>query len=78
MAKERCTYCGRKFPEGQGIKLTLCGEELAFHSNKCLARFLKLLVERVEAEKLRAPLKELLKELKEKHKMLEERAKKRI
>jgi hypothetical protein len=40
-AKLECIVCGRKFPEGQGIKLTMKGEDYYFHSKACAYTFLK-------------------------------------
>ncbi len=65
MAKKyyECIVCGRKFPEGQGIVLEKAGVRLYFHSSKCAARFLRLLLERVDDSCIRPALKELVDEL---------------
>jgi len=64
--------CGRVFPEGQGIVINTGEVELAFHSSKCAARFLKMLIDKGHKEvvsaslRLARELEETLKEEKEK------------
>ena len=65
-----CVVCGRKFPEGQGIILSKGGRVLYFHSKACAARFLKLLLERVDERCITPAIDEVLGELR---KALEER-----
>lgn len=60
-----CTVCGRKFPAGQGIIVTKAGITLHFHSSKCAAKFLRLLIERLDEGETRKILRELVDELKE-------------
>jgi large subunit ribosomal protein L24e len=59
-----CLVCGRKFPEGQGIVITKAGITLHFHSSRCAAKFLKLLLERLDEDVARRVLRELVDELK--------------
>ena len=77
MAKRyyKCIVCGRKFPEGQGIVITKAGITLHFHSSRCAARFLRLLLERLDEGEARRVLKELVEELR---KSLEEKEKARV
>ena len=65
MPKEyyECLVCGRKFPRGQGIVLEKAGFTLAFHSNRCASKFLRLLLERVDDDCVRPALRELIDEL---------------
>jgi hypothetical protein len=76
MAKRyyECIVCGRKFPEGQGIVITKAGITLHFHSSRCAAKFLKLLLERLDEGEARRVLRELTEELR---KSLEEKRKAR-
>ncbi|MFP3285833.1 MAG: hypothetical protein RXP86_01025 [Acidilobus sp.] len=48
--KYTCLVCGRTFYEGQGIVIRRGNLELAFHSARCAAKFLRLLVERAESD----------------------------
>ncbi len=50
MVKERyeCIVCGRKFPKGQGIVISI-GEKLyTFHSKGCALKFLRRVIEEIE------------------------------
>ncbi|MEB3816532.1 MAG: hypothetical protein LRS46_01120 [Desulfurococcales archaeon] len=73
-----CVVCGRKFPEGQGIIIEKAGVVLHFHSRKCAAKFLKLLIERLDDNTARKVLRALVKELSEARRAREERVKKTI
>jgi len=59
----RCIVCGRKFPEGQGIILSRSGIVIHLHSSRCAAKFLRLLIERLEEREARRVLNELTREL---------------
>jgi len=73
-ARYKCLVCGRPFPEGQGIKMRIAGEELYFHSNRCLARFFKSLVGYVDESCIRGAIRETISEY---NKLLEDRIKSR-
>ncbi len=73
-----CIVCGRKFPEGQGIIIEKAGIVLHFHSRRCAAKFLKLLLERLDDNTARKVLRELVNELEEARRAREERARKVI
>lgn len=45
-----CVVCGRKFPEGQGIIISVEDKEVAFHSSRCAAKFYKMLLDRGSRE----------------------------
>jgi hypothetical protein len=66
----RCCVCGRVFPKGQGIVVVLSGGVLAFHSSRCAARFLRLLIDSGSKEVASSALR-LAKELESK--LLEDR-----
>ncbi|NPA05141.1 MAG: hypothetical protein GXO09_03485 [Crenarchaeota archaeon] len=59
-----CIVCGRVFPEGQGIVITRAGVTLAFHSKACLAKFFRLMVERLPEKEFKRVAKELIDEYK--------------
>jgi len=44
VAANRCLVCGRPFPEGQGIVVKRGKIYLSFHSSRCAAKFLRMLV----------------------------------
>ncbi len=74
----KCLVCGRPFPRGQGIIIEKAGFKLTFHSSKCAAKFLKLLMERIDSDCIRPALRELVKELEESLKIKQEKTKKVI
>ncbi|WFO75762.1 hypothetical protein J4526_02555 [Desulfurococcaceae archaeon MEX13E-LK6-19] len=77
--KYTCLVCGRKFPEGQGIVIKYDEDlELTFHSSRCAAKFLKLLLERVPRDELKGYLKRIREELIEKIKLIEKARSKKI
>ncbi len=73
-----CMICGRPFPEGQGIVLEKSGFALTFHSSRCAAKFLKLLLERLDDDCARPALRELTRELTEALQIKKEKSKKVI
>lgn len=77
--KYTCTVCGRKFPRGQGVIIEVGKTVLTFHSTRCTTKFFKLLVERIEDPKpLENTIKQLIREIEEQRKKLEELRKKKI
>lgn len=61
-----CIVCGRPFPEGQGVVITKGSFVLEFHSNKCMAKFFKRLLQDAEdISCIESALKSLLKEYSE-------------
>jgi hypothetical protein len=64
-AKYKCLVCGRTFYEGQGIVIRRGDLELAFHSARCAAKFLRLLVERTESDCVKSSSIRVSKELEE-------------
>jgi len=73
----KCCICGRVFPRGQGIVVMLPGGVLAFHSSKCAARFLRLLLDSGSKEVVSSALR-LAKELESKQVEAQERRVKKI
>lgn len=77
MSKYICLICGRKFPQGQGIIIKYGRLELAFHSNRCASKFLRLLLERIPPEEAEGYVKrlrdELIEAIKEKMKLKQKR-----
>lgn len=47
-----CSVCGRKFPEGQGVVLEVSGKKYVFHSKSCALKFLKKVLENIDANTL--------------------------
>jgi len=43
-----CIVCGRKFPRGQGVVLTIDNKEYAFHSKRCVIKFMKRVIEELD------------------------------
>ena len=73
----KCCVCGKVFPEGQGIVIKLAGGVVAFHSSKCAARFLRLLLDISSKEVASAALR-LARELESKLAEIQERRAKKI
>ncbi len=73
-----CIVCGRKFPKGQGIVLRKAGFELAFHSNRCASKFLRLFLERLEDSCAKPALQEVIDELRKALEQKKEKTKKVI
>lgn len=48
--KDTCIICGKPVYKSQGIIIKTSGDTLVFHSSKCAARFLKILLEDTEQE----------------------------
>ncbi len=76
--KYTCLVCGRVFYEGQGIVIRRGGLELAFHSSRCAAKFLRLLLERSEEGCVEDTAKRVSRELEEALKRKQEEGKKVI
>lgn len=57
-----CVVCGRVFPDGQGIVIRTGDTDIAFHSSKCAAKFLRILIDKGSKEVISASLR-LAKEL---------------
>ncbi len=77
--KYTCTTCGRKFPKGQGVIIELEKTLLTFHSTRCATKFFKLLIERVENKDIiERTARQLIRELDEQRKKIEEVKKKKI
>lgn len=72
--KYKCVVCGRPFPAGQGVVLNIAGVPLAFHSNKCFAKFCRALLEKLPGEEVKGYVKRVADEFEE---SLEQKAKAR-
>ena len=48
--RDTCIICGRPVYKSQGVVIRASGTTLVFHSSKCAARFLKILLENPEQE----------------------------
>ncbi len=46
--KDTCIICGKPVYKSQGVIIRSASGTLVFHSNKCAARFLKILLENQE------------------------------
>ena len=76
--KLTCPVCGRKFPEGQGVALDFKGAIEVFHSKACALKFIRHLIDKVEAQALSRAYRETLDEFKELLRRRMEASKKRI
>lgn len=63
--KYKCIVCGRPFPRGQGVVLNVAGITLAFHSNRCFAKFCRALLERLPGDEVRGYVKRVVEEFEE-------------
>ncbi len=72
--KYECIVCGKKFPKGQGVLISLYNVELAFHSKSCALKFFKALFSKVEYDLIRNYIEETVNEFREK--IAEERKRK--
>ena len=73
-----CIVCGRKFPEGQGIKLTVKGEDYYFHSKACAYKFLKEVLYTIDMDEVSGIFRELRKKYREINEKKKEATKKII
>jgi hypothetical protein len=73
-----CLVCGRRFPKGQGIIIEKAGFTLTFHSSRCAAKFLRLLLERVDDSCVRQSLREIIDELRKMQDLKAEKTRKVI
>lgn len=71
-----CLVCGRAFHEGQGVRLSLAGKEVVFHSKSCALRFLRSLILYLDQKELEKARDMALREFEEKVKELREKRKK--
>jgi len=78
MDKYVCIVCGRKFPKGQGIILTVKGSVYPFHSKTCAVKFFKRLIEEIDPDTLLYAFEKVKEEFKEELKAKAERNVKKI
>lgn len=66
MKKEKlvCPVCGRKFYEGQGVRLFFKSGSETFHSKSCALKFIKVLLEYIETSTLEKAYKSTIEEFK--------------
>jgi hypothetical protein len=76
--KLRCVVCGRVFYEGQGIKISIAGKDLHFHSKSCALKFFKSLILYIDQKELERAVKATISEYEERLKELEEKSQKKI
>jgi hypothetical protein len=76
--KLRCLVCGRVFYEGQGIKISIAGKDLHFHSKSCALKFFKSLILYIDQKELERAVKAAISEYEERLKELEEKSQKKI
>lgn len=55
--RHTCVVCGRVFPEGQGVVIKAGDVDIAFHSSRCAAKFLRMLVDKGSKEVVSASLR---------------------
>ncbi|MEM4482299.1 MAG: hypothetical protein QXK88_04500 [Desulfurococcaceae archaeon] len=71
-SRRKCVVCGRVFPQGQGIVLTIGDERLEFHSVRCFSKFTKRLLERMPPDEIKGYIRRVREEYEE---LLAQRAK---
>lgn len=76
--KYRCIVCGRVFSEGQGIVIKYGNILLYFHSNRCVSKFFRKLLEITPYDELGKYIKEISEEFVEQLKKIEETKSKKI
>jgi large subunit ribosomal protein L24e len=63
--KYKCVVCGRSFPRGQGVIITIEDLTLEFHSNKCFSKFARELLKKLPSESVKGYAKRLVEEYRE-------------
>jgi len=63
--KYKCIVCGRIFPRGQGVIITIGDLVLEFHSNRCFSKFTRELLKRLPPDSVKGYAKRLLEEYEE-------------
>ncbi len=76
--KLRCVVCGRVFHEGQGVKISVGGVEVTFHSKSCAIKFLRTMLLYIDGKELEKAVKAALREFEERLRELEESRRKKI
>jgi hypothetical protein len=76
--KIECLVCGRIFYEGQGVKISIGGQELVFHSKSCALKFFKNLILYLDQKSLESTVKMVVKELKDRIDEIKEKRKKQL
>jgi len=76
--KYRCIVCGRVFPKGQGVVVKYGDISLCFHSNKCVSKFFKHLLETAPYDDLGKHVKAVYREFEEKLRAVMEKRVKKI
>ncbi len=62
--KHVCIVCGKAFPEGQGIVLTLGDYTLTFHSKACALKFFNALLHKISFDLIRSAVEDTVEEFK--------------
>jgi hypothetical protein len=73
-----CLTCGRPFPRGQGVTLSVSGKNLEFHSKSCAYSFMRELLYSLKEDCLTLPLREVLAKYEEKLEQSKKKAEKKI
>ncbi|MEM0152743.1 MAG: hypothetical protein QXJ56_04990 [Ignisphaera sp.] len=76
--KFTCPICSRVFYEGQGIRITIGGQELTFHSKSCAIKFFKSLILYLDQKTLESAVKMTIKEFEERMNDVKEKRKKKL
>lgn len=76
--KYECLVCGRIFPEGQGIKLSLAGKDVYFHSKRCALKFFKSLILYIDQKILEQAIRLAIREFEERLREVHEKTKKSL
>ncbi len=63
--KNRCDVCGRVFPEGQGIVLTVDDEVVTLHSKRCAVKFLRAVIDKLDPTASKEAIKKVKKDFDE-------------
>jgi len=73
-----CIVCGRKFPQGQGVVISIEGKEYTFHSKSCAIKFLRRVIDEAQELGIKRIMDSVEKEFIEELKRREELRKKVI
>lgn len=76
--KIECMVCGRIFYEGQGVRISVGGQDLVFHSKSCTIKFFRSLVLYLDQKNLEDAVKMVVKEFGDRLNEVRERRRKKI
>ena len=78
VVKFECIVCGKKFPQGQGVIISIGTRNYYFHSKRCALKFIRRALEEFDKDQLIQVFEKITKEFREERKSREELRKKVI